>query len=29
MKGEIPLLPIYAFVAWTGKLSFLNAVEEL
>jgi len=29
MKGAIPLLPIYAFVAWTGKLSFLNAVKEI
>lgn len=29
MNGAILLLLIHAFVAWTAKLYFLNAVEEL
>jgi hypothetical protein len=29
MNGTVPLLPTCAFVAWTGKLYFLNAVEEI
>jgi hypothetical protein len=29
MNGAIPILPIYAFLAWTGKLLFYFYIGDM